>query len=87
MWSIGSHHTLSSAFGDHASDKPSTSNIKVHGKKGKVKFCCRLYEGNHPIHLCPYMDEASKVLDNLTTSQPRLPTGYRKLSPNPPLAE
>lgn len=70
VWSIGSHRPLSSASGDHAGDKPLAGDSKVHGKKGKVKFPCKLCEGNHPIHLCPYMDEASKVLENLTASQP-----------------
>ena len=44
-------------------------------------------EGNHPIHLCPLMDESSKGLENLTLSQLRLLTGYRKLSPNPSLVD
>lgn len=59
MWSTCSHQPFSLASGDHARDKPSPSDSKVHGKKGKVKFSCRLCEANHPIHLCPYMDEAS----------------------------
>ena len=58
VWSTGSQQPLSSASGDHAGDKPSTSIHKVHRKKGKVKFPYRLCEGNHFIHLCPYMDEA-----------------------------
>lgn len=45
-------------------------------------FPYSLCEGNHLIYLCPYMDEASKVLEILTTSQPHLLIGYRKLSPN-----
>ena len=56
--SIGSHQPFSSAFGDHVGDKPSPSDSKVHGKKGKVKFPCRLCEWNHHIHLFPCMDEA-----------------------------
>ena len=55
---------MSSTSVDDAGDTPSTSGSKVHGNKGKVKFPYRLYEGNHPIHLCPYLDEAQKVLDN-----------------------
>lgn len=62
-----SHHPVSSTSGDHVGDTPSTSGSKVHGKKGNVKFPCRLCEGNHPIHLCPYLDEAKKVLDNCPT--------------------
>ena len=77
MWSIGSHQTFLLVSGDHASDKLSTSDSKVHGRQGKVKFPYKLCEGNHTIHLCPYMDEASKVLESHTTSQPRLLVGYR----------
>lgn len=69
MWSIGSHQPLSSASRDHTHDKPSTSNSKVHGKKGKVKFPYKLCEGNNPIHISPYMHEASKVLEKLTASE------------------
>lgn len=66
-------------------DKPSINDGKIHGKKGNVKFPCNLFEGNHPIHIFPYMDEASKVFENLTSSQPRLSADYQKLSPIPPL--
>ena len=59
---------MSLTFGDHAGDTPSTSDSKVHGKKGKVKFPCRLRKGNHPIHLCTYLGEAKKVLDNRPAS-------------------
>lgn len=55
---------MSSTSGDHVGDRPSTSGSKVRGKKGKVKFPCRLCEGNNPIHLCPYLEEAQNVLDN-----------------------
>jgi len=85
VWSIGSHRPLSSASGNHARGKPSTS--KAHGKKWKVKFPCNLCEGNHPIHLFPLMDEASKELENLAASQPHLPASYRKLSPDPLLID
>ena len=33
------------------------------------------------------MDEASKVLEKLTISQPHLPVGYQNISPNPPLVD
>ena len=79
--------TIVISLWDHAVDKTSTTDNKVHGKKGKVIFPCRLCEGNHPIHLCPYMDEASKVLVNLIVSQPRHPTGYQKLSLDPLLVD
>ena len=87
MWSTGSHQPFLPAFGGHTSDKPSTSDSKVHGKKGKVKFPCRLCEGNHPIHLCPCLDEAKKVLDNCIASPQRLPFGYRRLSLNTTLVD
>ena len=34
----------------------------------------------HFTYLCPLMDEASKLLEDITVSRQRLPTSYRKLS-------
>ncbi len=65
VWSTGSHQPLSSTSRDSAFDQLCTSDSKVHGKKGKVKFPCKLREGSHPIHLYPYMDETSKVFETL----------------------
>jgi hypothetical protein len=33
------------------------------------------------------MDEASKLLEDMTVSQPQLPAAYRKLSLNPPIVD
>jgi hypothetical protein len=41
-----------------------------------------LCEGDHYSHLFPHMDEASSLLEKL-----QLPTGYRKISPNPSLVD
>jgi hypothetical protein len=41
-----------------------------------------LCEGDHYSHLCPRMDEASSLLEKV-----QLPTGYRKISPNPSLVD
>jgi len=41
-------------------EKESTSDSKVHGKKGKAKFPSKLCEENHPIQIFPFMNEASK---------------------------
>lgn len=59
---------MSLTSGDHVGYTLLTSHSKVHGNKGEVKFPCRFFEGNHPIHLCPYLDEAKRVLDNHPTS-------------------
>jgi len=37
--------------------------------------------------LWPQHDEASKMLENLTISQPQLLASYDKISPNPPLVD
>lgn len=78
---------MSSTSRDHVGDTPSTSGSKFHGKKGNVKFPCRLCKGNHPIHLCPYLDEAKKVLDNCPASLQRIPSGYKRISLNPSLID
>ena len=76
VWSIDPFCPSSSTSGYHADDEPSTKDNETHKEQGKIKFPCRLCEGNHPIHLCPYMDEASKVLDTLSASESCLPVGY-----------
>jgi len=45
-------------------------------KKGNIRLLYRLCEGEHILHLCPLMDKASKVLENLAATQPQLPFGY-----------
>ena len=48
---------------------PSTSDSQVPGKNGKVRFPCKLCKGSHQTHIFPHMDEASKLLENLTIPQ------------------
>jgi hypothetical protein len=74
--------SMSSTPARHASDAPSTSDIKVGKKKTSVKFPCMLCEGDHYSHLFPHMDEASSLLEKI-----QLPTGYRNISPNPSLVD
>lgn len=73
-----SHRRFPSTSQDHVGDKTLTTNSKAHGKKGKVKFPYSLCESNNPIHLFPYMDESSKVSENVTASQPSLLASYQK---------
>ena len=75
VWSEKSHQL---------SIDPSTSDSQVPRKKGKVRFPCKLCKGSHQTHIFPHMDEASKLLENLTVPQQEFPTGYRKLLPNLP---
>jgi hypothetical protein len=72
----------SSAPASHAGDTPSTSDVKVGKKKTVVKFPCMLCKGDHYSHFYPHMDEASSLLEKL-----QLPTGYRKIIPNPSLVD
>ena len=69
MWSTGSHWPLSSASGDHAGDKPSTNNSKVHGKKGKVKFPWKSYEQIQWLieHCCSMEKEIRTQQGRITT--------------------
>jgi len=70
---------VSSTSDDHVESTPSTSENEVTRQKGKPKFPCRLCEGDHALHCCPFLDEAKRVLDNCPTSPQRLPPGYKKL--------
>jgi hypothetical protein len=78
---------MSSSSEQHADDPPSTSHDMVGKKKSRVKFPCMLCKGSHLTHLCPHMDEALKLLEDMTVSQPQLPAAYRKLSLNPPIVD
>ena len=59
----------------------------VNSRKGKVKNDCFLYKDMHFIYLCPHMEEASKLLEDIIFSHQWIPTGYRKLSLEPPLVD
>jgi hypothetical protein len=87
VWSTHPHQPMSLASEQHADDPPSTSHDTVGKKKSRVKFPCMLCKGSHLTHLCPHMDEASKLLEDMTVSQPQLPAAYRKLSLNPPIVD
>jgi hypothetical protein len=71
---------MSSASEQHIDDLLSTSHDTVGKKKSRVKFPCMLCKGSHLTHLCPCMDEASKLLEDMTVSQPQLPVAYCNLS-------
>jgi hypothetical protein len=86
-WSTHPRQPMSLASEQHADDLPSTSHDTVGKKKSRVKFPCMLCKGSHLTHLCPCMDEASKLLEDMTVSQPQLPAAYRKLSLNPPVVD
>jgi hypothetical protein len=86
-WSTHPRQPMSLASEQHADNPPSTSHDTVGKKKSRVKFPCMLCKGSHLTHLCPHMDEASKLLEDMTVSQPQLPAAYRKLSLNPPVVD
>jgi hypothetical protein len=86
-WSTCPRQPMSLASEQHPDNPPSTSHDTVGKKKSRVKFLCMLCKGSHLTHLCPHMDEASKLLEDMTVSQPQLPSAYRKLSLNPPVVD
>ena len=85
-WS-NDHQSLPLASESQVGGTSSASAGKSLKKQGKLANPCKLCEGHHAIHLCPYMDEAKRVLDNLTVSTPRLPAGYKQLSLSLPPAD
>ena len=78
---------MSSASEKHVDDFPSTSHDTVGKKKSRVKLACMSCKGSHLTHLCPHMDKALKLLEDMTISHPQLPAAYRKLSLNPPVVD
>jgi hypothetical protein len=86
-WSTHPRQPMLSASEQHADDLLSTSHDTVGKKKSRVKFPCMLCRGIHLTHLCPHMEEASKLLEDMTVSQPQLLAAYRKLSLDPPVVD
>jgi hypothetical protein len=87
VWSTSLFQSTSSTSEQHVDDPPSTSQDTVGKNKCRVKFPCMLCKGSHLTHLCSRMEEASKLLEDMTISQPQLPAAYRKLSLNPPIVD
>jgi hypothetical protein len=87
VWSTHPCQPMSLASEQHVDDPPSTSHDTVGKKKSRVKFPCMLCKGSHLTHLCSHMDEALKLLEDMTVSQPQLPVAYRNLSLNPPVVD
>jgi hypothetical protein len=86
-WSTHPRQPMLLASKQHVDGLPSTSHDTVGKKKSRVKFPCMLCKGIHITHLFPCMDEASKLLEDMTISEPQLPASYRKLSFNPPIVD
>ena len=86
-WSPRLHNPVASTSDSHVECIPSTSESEVLGQKGRARSPCRLCEGNHAIHRCPFLDEAKIVLDDRPVSPLQLPPGYKKLLPSPSLVE
>jgi hypothetical protein len=78
---------MSSTSEKHVDDLPSTSQDTIGKKKSRVKFPCMLCKGSHLTHLFPRMDEASKLLEDMSVSQPQLPVAYHKLTLDPPVVD
>jgi hypothetical protein len=68
VWSTHPDQPMSSASEQHTDDLQSTSHDTVGKKKSRVKFPCMLCKGSHLTHLCPHMDKASKLLEDMTVS-------------------
>ena len=60
---------MSSTSDHHVYDTPSTSDLLVKGRNGKVLYLCLVCKAMHRTFLCPSMDEASCWLENITDHQ------------------
>jgi len=86
-WSPRLHNLVASTSEPHVDCTPSTSGSEAHRQKGKMKFPCKLCEGDHTVHRCPFLDEAKRVLEDRLVPPIRLLPRYEKLSPTPSLVE
>jgi hypothetical protein len=87
VWSTHPRQPMSLASKQHVDDLPSTRHDTFGKNKSRAKFPCMLCKGCHLTHLFPRMNKGSKLLEDMTISQPQLPTAYRKLSLNPPIVD
>ena len=78
---------MSSTSDDHVENTPSTSESEFSGQKRNYKFPCKLSEGDHAIHRCPFLDKAKRVLEDRPVSPLQLPPRYKKLLPSLSLVE
>jgi hypothetical protein len=86
-WYTHPRQPTSLASEQHANNPPSTSHDTVGKKKSRAKFLCMLCKGSHLTHLCPHVEEASKLLKDMFVSQPQLPAAYHKLTLDPPIVD
>ena len=66
MLEVWYKHHVSLVSDHHVDDAPSTSDSLVKSRKGKVRYPCLLCKDMHHTYLCPRMDEASKLLEDIT---------------------
>jgi hypothetical protein len=67
-WSTHPRQPMSLAYEQHADKPPSTSHDMIGKNKSRVKFPCMLCKGSNLTHLFPFMDEASKLLEDMNVS-------------------
>jgi hypothetical protein len=82
-WSTHPRQPMSSTSEQHVDDLPLTSQDTVGKKKHRFKLPYMLCRGSHPTHLFPRIDEALKLLEDMTFSQPQLLASYQRLTVNP----
>jgi hypothetical protein len=87
VWSTHPDQPMSLASEQHTDDLPSISHDTIGNKKSRVKFPCMLCKGSHLTHLFPCMDEASKLLEYMTVSQPQILASYRNFTLDPPIVD
>jgi hypothetical protein len=85
VWPTRPCQPMSSISKQHSYDLLSTSQYIVGKKKSRVKLLCMLCRGIHQNHLFPHMDEASKLLEDIISSQPQLLFSYRKITLDQPI--
>jgi hypothetical protein len=86
-WSTNPRQPMLSSSEQHVGDLSSTSHDTIGKKKSRFNFTCMLCKGSHLTHLCPHMDDTSKLLEDITGSQAQLLAAYRKLILDPPVVD
>jgi hypothetical protein len=69
-WSTCPRQPMSPDSEQNVDDLPSTRQDTNGKNKSRVKFSCWLCGGSHETRLSPHMDKPSKLLEDMTVSQP-----------------
>lgn len=75
---MSSQQPLSPTSTSPIANKTSNSDNNIKGKKGKLKFSCKLWSQNHITHIFPHIEESYQSLEDSVISQQQPPSSSQE---------